>query len=75
MAELAAAIEGAQRVAWQLGTTPSASLEARELYRQLETARIELERLRGVTAQLREEIEPWLADQLGRMDDPEGPLL
>lgn len=65
MAELAAAIDGAQRVAWQLGSAPGGSVEARELYGRLEDARIELERLRGVTAQLRAEVEPWLIDQLG----------
>jgi len=66
MAELAAAIDGAQRVAWQLGgTSGTTSLEARELYSRLEDARVELEALRGVTAQLREELEPWLVQHLG----------
>lgn len=74
MAELAAAIEGAQRVAWQLGTARGASVEARELYRQLEAARIELERLRGVTAHLREEIDPWLAAQLDWGEEAEDRL-
>jgi hypothetical protein len=41
MAELAAAIEGAQRVAWQLGSAEHASFEARELYGRLEAARLE----------------------------------
>lgn len=47
-ARLAEAIEGAQRVAWQLRTSDSASLEARELYSRLEAVRLELESLRGV---------------------------
>ena len=65
MAELATAIEGAQRVAWQLGTATNGSCEARELYGQLEAARMELESLRLGTRRLREEIEPWLVEQIG----------
>ncbi|MEJ7776773.1 MAG: hypothetical protein WKF52_05180 [Sphingomicrobium sp.] len=65
MAELAAAIDGAQRVAWQLGSADGASLEARELYGQLEAARLELEALRGITRRLREELDLWLVDHLG----------
>jgi len=45
---LAEAIEGAQRVAWNLRTSESASAEARELYSQLEYVRLELESLRQV---------------------------
>ena len=74
MAELATAIEGAQRVAWQLGSAKGGSAEARELYGQLEAARIELEQLRGATRRLREEIDPWLVNQLGwpgSLDEPE----
>ena len=47
-AQLADAIEGAQQVAWQLGRSSDASSAARELYRRLEIARLELEALRGV---------------------------
>ena len=65
MAELAAAIEGAQRVAWQLGSATTRSLEARELYGQLEAARIELESLRLGARRVREEIEPWLVEKIG----------
>ena len=65
MAELAAAIEGAQRVAWQLGSAAKASLEARELYSRLEMARLELEALRLGTRCLRDEIDPWLVEQIG----------
>lgn len=73
MAELAAAIDGAQRVAWQLGSASRASLEARELYTQLEAARLELEALRLGTRRLREELNPWLVEQLGwpgAIDEP-----
>ena len=45
---LAEAIEGAQRVAWQLRTSASASAEARELYSRLEYVRLEVESLRQV---------------------------
>ena len=65
MAELAAAIEGAQRVAWQLGSAQHASLEARELYGRLEAARVELEALRRGTLRLSEELDPWLVERLG----------
>jgi hypothetical protein len=65
MAELAAAIEGAQRVAWQLGTATNGSGEARELYTQLEAARVELESLRLGAHRLRGELEPWLAENIG----------
>ena len=71
MAELAAAIDGAQRVAWQLGSAQHASLEARELYGQLEAARLELESLRRGTRRLREEIDPWLVEHLGWPGTPE----
>jgi hypothetical protein len=48
-AQIADAIEGAQRVAWQLGAHECTSFEAGQLYGRLETARKELESLRGVT--------------------------
>jgi hypothetical protein len=47
-AQLAEAIEGAQRLAWQLGTRDGTSDEARELYGKLEAVRLELDSLRGV---------------------------
>ena len=65
MAELAAAIDSAQRVAWHLGSATAASLEARELYARLEAARLELEALRLDTRRLRREIDPWLVEQVG----------
>jgi hypothetical protein len=45
-AQLSDAIEGAQRLAWQLGTRDCTSDEARELYGRLEAARLELNSLR-----------------------------
>lgn len=72
MAELAAAIEGAQRVAWQLGSARHASLEARELYGRLEAARVELDSLRRGARPLREEIDPWLVARLGWPGSHEG---
>jgi hypothetical protein len=65
MAELAVAIEGAQRVAWQLGNAQHASLEARDLYGRLEAARVELDSLRRGTRSLSQEIDPRLIEQLG----------
>lgn len=60
-AQLAEAIEGAQHLAWQLGTHGGASNEARELYGRLEAARIELDSLRGVVRQPDIVLEPnWL---------------
>lgn len=48
LAELADAIENAQRLAWQLGTATRPSPEARELYGRLESARVEVESMRGI---------------------------
>lgn len=45
-AELSEAIEGAQRLAWQLGTSHRTSEQARELYGRLEAAKLELNSLR-----------------------------
>lgn len=50
-AELAEAIESAQRLAWQLGTLGAGSEEARELYGRLEAAKVELDQLRESGAQ------------------------
>jgi hypothetical protein len=47
-ARLAEAIEGAQSLAWRLGTQQDASSEARELYDRLEAVRAELNSLRGL---------------------------
>ena len=62
LAELAVAIDEAQRLAWELGITQASRTEARELYGQLETLRGEVESLRrDGWAKCREEIEPpWI---------------
>lgn len=46
LAELAHAIEEAQRVAWRLGIAQGTSTEAKDLCAQLELARAEVESLR-----------------------------
>ena len=61
---LSDAIEGAQRVAWQLRTTESVSKEARDLYGRLEEARIELDALRGIVSRNQRNDPEWL-DRLG----------
>lgn len=48
LAELANAIESAQRLAWQLGTAERPSAEARQLYSRLEAARMEVEMMQGI---------------------------
>jgi hypothetical protein len=73
LARLAEAIEGAQRLAWQLRTDESSSLEARELYGRLESARIELESLRGLTSRPNDPLPAdWLKDLgwIGSLLDP-----
>ena len=72
MAELAAAIDGAQRVAWELGSSRT-SQAARDLYQQLEAARQELEALRGVTSRIREELDPWLPREDGASESEKQP--
>lgn len=64
LAELANAIESAQRLAWQLGTASRPSPEARELYSQLEAARVEVESMRGVSIHAHRSEPSWL-DALG----------
>lgn len=53
--ELVRAIDGAQRVAWQLGVGSGRNAEAVELYARLEAARSEVEALRGRIVQGRPE--------------------
>ncbi len=65
LAQLAETIEGAQRLAWQLGTCGGTSAEARELYGQLEVARMELDSLRGMTRGTSIQIEPDWLQKLG----------
>ncbi len=60
-ARLSEAIDGAQRVAWQLRTYGSSSHEARELYSRLEAARLELESLRSLGVPQMDGADPdWL---------------
>jgi hypothetical protein len=68
-AQLAEAIEGAQRVAWQLGTQGTTSAEARELYGRLEAARLELDTLRGLHSGSSCVIEPVWLQKLGFAGD------
>lgn len=52
LSDLARAIDEAQQLAWRLGVTEGRSTEALELYVQLESARIEVESLRGTGSPL-----------------------
>lgn len=63
-ARLAEAIDGAQRVAWQLRTNESTSKEARELYGRLEEARLEVDNLRGMVRRADASDPNWL-ERLG----------
>jgi hypothetical protein len=64
-AQLADAIESAQRVAWQLGACGTTSVEARELYGRLEKVRMELDGLRRAEIRSPAEIEPGWLEMLG----------
>lgn len=64
-AQLEEAIEGAQRLAWQLESKQSTSAEARELYCRLEEARSELDSLRGLRRRTVPAIEPDWLEKLG----------
>lgn len=73
-ARLSEAIEGAQRVAWQLRTSDSAGKEARELYGRLEEARLELCALRGIVVRKARKAPNRLekiAGRVGPLADPE----
>jgi hypothetical protein len=72
-AQLAEAIEGAQRLAWQLGTRQSTSAEARELYGKLEVARLELDSLRGMALDRSVDFEPNWLQKLGWTGFPADP--
>lgn len=65
IARLAEAIDGAQRLAWQLRTSGSSSHQARELYSRLETARVELESLRSVASSPPPASDPDWLEKLG----------
>lgn len=58
LAELARAIDDAQQLAWRIGVTEGGSTEALELYVRLESARLEVEGLRGATAHM-DPMRPW----------------
>ena len=68
LAELAEAVEQAQRLSWLLGGAQSDNLEAMELYTRLECVRLEIEQLRrSGWARLREEFSPeWIDALLGQ---------
>lgn len=60
-AQLEAAIEAAQRLAWQLASHQSTSEEARKLYGRLSEAKLQLDSLRGAGRAGIPEVEPdWL---------------
>jgi hypothetical protein len=62
LADLARAIEDAQRLLWQLGVSEGDSADAKQLYGRLETVRAEVESLRGGWfREISEEIAPdWV---------------
>lgn len=70
-AQLAEAIEGAQHLAWQLGTQETTSIEARQLYGRLEAAKLELDSLRGLHDRTVCAIEPDWLQKLGFAPTPE----
>jgi hypothetical protein len=68
LAELAASIDEAQRIAWRLGVTEGDNAEAKELYGRLEAARVEVESLRRGGAWTREPVElppQWMKSFFG----------
>lgn len=69
-AQLADAIEGAQRLAWQLGTSDGTSMDARDLYGRLEAARLELDSLRGLASVRESRVEPNWLQNLGFNSPP-----
>ncbi len=65
LAELALALEEAQKVAWRLGVSEGDSAEAKELYGRIEAARAEIDRLRlSGFRRIREESDPDWTDIL-----------
>ena len=61
LAELAAAIDEAQVLLWSIGSLEGDNAEANELYGRLESARAEIESLRGVRELNREAVNPeWI---------------
>jgi len=76
LAELAVAIEQAQKLAWRLGVSEGDDPEAKDLYSRLEAAREEVESLRrgGWAGEQREldpfwmKLLPWRSPVLGDSD-------
>lgn len=67
LADLRAAIDDAQRVAWRLGIVQGADSEAMKLYGRLEIVRAEVDAIRlGGWAAAPEEFPPEWIDFLGR---------
>ena len=61
LAELAAAVDEAQVVLWQFGELEGVNAEAKHLYGRLESARAEIESLRGAHELDREALDPeWM---------------
>ena len=59
LAELALAVDQAQRLAWSLGISEASVAEVEGLYRRLEAARIEIEALRrGASPARQAELDP-----------------
>jgi hypothetical protein len=59
LAQLALALEEAQKVAWRLGVSEGDNAEAKELYSRIEAARAEVDRLRlSGFRRIREESDP-----------------
>ena len=72
LAELAEAIDRAQRLARSLAASETSGAEALELHRRLETARVELEELRRAPWAPVDDIDPLWTSLLswnGRLDD------
>lgn len=60
LAELAIAVEQAQKLAWRLGVSEGDDPEAKDLYARLESVRTEVESLRrGGWAGAHEELDPF----------------
>ena len=75
LAELAAALDDAQQLAWRLGVSEGCSAEARELYGRLEAVRAEVESIRqGRRSQLQVDFGPnWMNLHPWREPIPTGP--
>lgn len=73
LAELAEALDEAQRLAWALGGASGLSIERQKLHARIEAARIELDHLRrGRQTRLRGETDPYWT-RLGLWNGPPDP--